>query len=625
MQYRPEVDGLRAVAVLPVILFHAGFSAFSGGFVGVDVFFVISGYLITTILIEDIENKRFSIVNFYERRARRILPVLFFVILACIPFAWAWMMPSQLQDFSKSLIGVSLFASNIFFWRESGYFAAAAEEKPLLHTWSLAVEEQYYLLFPIFLLFAWRFGKDRVFWTIVVFSGLSLALSEWGWRNAPSASFYLLPTRAWELLAGSIAAFIVKKHGVKSNNLVALTGFFAILVSIFVYDKNTPFPSLYALAPVVGVVLIILFSDKKTFVAKLLSTKVFVGIGLVSYSAYLWHQPLFAFARIKSLGEPSMFLMGALSVLSLILAVLSWKYVEQPFRNRQLIRRKLIFSLSGLGFLAVAILGLFFPSVSNYRFSDYQLSIISDGEQNREVMKNEAYDRYGCFFDHSQSASLLIENQCVKESEEGRIVLFGDSEAAHYFDGFAIHDIEVMQFTGTSCRAIGYEGNSERCSDFLSIFFSSVVPVFTEQDLIIVSSNWWNTHRRIGDESFKKALNDTLSRLKSSGAEILLLTNTPDFVRDPYAQFAMQDNLSQGMVYLPVRDIWKSDEIIIEVAAEMDVEVFNVASLFCKNAEVCLFKDEVDYLFFDSGHLSYHGSEFVASVLASEFGWFERN
>ena len=175
LKYRAEIDGLRALAVIPVILFHAGFELFSGGFVGVDVFFVISGYLITTILIEDIEKNRFSLTSFYERRARRILPALFFVMFICIPFAWMWMLPSQMKDFSQSLIAVSFFASNILFWRESGYFDAAAEEKPLLHTWSLAVEEQYYVLFPIFLFFAWRYGKNKVFWMIVVFAVLSLA------------------------------------------------------------------------------------------------------------------------------------------------------------------------------------------------------------------------------------------------------------------------------------------------------------------------------------------------------------------------------------------------------------------------------------------------------------------
>lgn len=159
MNYRREIDGLRALAVLPVILFHAGFETFSGGFVGVDVFFVISGYLITTIILSELEQGKFSIANFYERRARRILPALFFVLLVCIPFAWFWLLPSDMIDFSKSLVAVSVFASNIMFWRESGYFDTAAELKPLLHTWSLAVEEQYYVFFPLFLILFWKLGK----------------------------------------------------------------------------------------------------------------------------------------------------------------------------------------------------------------------------------------------------------------------------------------------------------------------------------------------------------------------------------------------------------------------------------------------------------------------------------
>lgn len=159
MKYRAEIDGLRAVAILPVILFHAGFSLFSGGVIGVDVFFVISGYLITSIITEEIHNKQFSFLHFYERRARRIMPALFLVMIVCIPFAWYWMLPNQMNNFSKSLIAVSLFSSNIFFWRESGYFAAISEEIPLLHTWSLAVDEQYYALFPIFIFLTWRFGK----------------------------------------------------------------------------------------------------------------------------------------------------------------------------------------------------------------------------------------------------------------------------------------------------------------------------------------------------------------------------------------------------------------------------------------------------------------------------------
>lgn len=174
MQYRSEVDGLRALAVLPVILFHAGFPIFSGGFVGVDVFFVISGYLITSILIEDLERGSFNLLNFYERRARRILPALFLIVFVSIPFAWFFMPQSQLKDFSNSLIAVSFFVSNFLFWRESGYFDTIVDEKPLLHTWSLAVEEQFYIVFPVLLFFLWGFGKKRAIWVISILAFISL-------------------------------------------------------------------------------------------------------------------------------------------------------------------------------------------------------------------------------------------------------------------------------------------------------------------------------------------------------------------------------------------------------------------------------------------------------------------
>ena len=356
MKYRPEIDGLRAVAVLPVIFFHAGSGLFSGGFVGVDVFFVISGYLITSLLLEDIMDGRFSLTDFYERRARRILPALFLVMLVCLPFAWAWMLPSQLLDFSNSLMAVSLFVSNIFFWRESDYFAPAAEEKPLLHTWSLAVVEQYYLLFPLFVLLAWRKGRNVAFWMVFALALASFALSEWASRHEATANFYLSITRAWEILAGSLAAFIVAKRGVLANNFLATAGLAAVLISIFAYDKSTPSPSAYALLPVGGVVLIILYARSGTLAAKLLSLKPLVAVGLISYSAYLWHQPLFAFARLKADHTPAPVVFLVLSVAAMGLAFLSWKYVEKPFRHIQ--NKRLILSLSAIGILGFTLLGL---------------------------------------------------------------------------------------------------------------------------------------------------------------------------------------------------------------------------------------------------------------------------
>jgi len=354
MKYRAEIDGLRALAVVPVMLFHAGFALFSGGFVGVDVFFVISGYLITTILIEDLENQRFSLVNFYERRARRILPALFFVMLVCIPFAWMWMLPDPLENFGQSLVAATLSANNVLLYLTSGYWGLASEFKPLLHTWSLVVEEQYYVFFPLLLLLTWRFGKGIVLLSIIIIASVSLALSEWLSRENPEAAFFLIHTRAWELLAGSICAFVVQRRGVQKNNPLALLGLAAIIFAIFFYDETTPFPGVYALVPVLGVVLVVLYADNKTLAAKFLSTKGFVGIGLVSYSAYLWHQPLFAFSKIHQQTEPSLLLNAVLIFATFLLSFASWKYIEKPFRNKSMINAKvflLIIAISALGLL----------------------------------------------------------------------------------------------------------------------------------------------------------------------------------------------------------------------------------------------------------------------------------
>ena len=461
MKYRAEIDGLRALAIVPVILFHAGFEIFSGGFVGVDVFFVISGYLITTILIEDIENKRFSIVNFYERRARRILPALFFVMLVCIPLAWMWMLPSQMKDFSQSLVAVSLFASNILFWQESGYFDAAAEEKPLLHTWSLAVEEQYYVLFPIFLISAWRFGKNRVFWMIVVMAASSLMLSEWGWRNQATANFYLAPTRAWELFAGSLAAFIVQKQGVQKNDLLALVGLAAIIFSIFFYDETTPFPSVYALVPVLGVVMLVLYADKTTFAAKLLSTKGFVGIGLISYSAYLWHQPLIAFAKIKLIDEPNKLIMASLTLSSLVMGYLGWKFVESPFRKAGAIARKKVFILALLGSTIFCLVGLFGHFSNGYASYRANLAFVANEDNVRKVFekRQEAIRSGICHFNgrgRYGNIDEFIKNWNCIDGDEGLIrsgiLITGDSHSADKAVALRLNGFDSYQIGGGSCQ-----------------------------------------------------------------------------------------------------------------------------------------------------------------------------
>lgn len=354
MVYRAEIDGLRAIALIPVVLFHAGFEWFSGGYVGVDVFFVISGYLITSIILHEKESGNFSFAHFYERRARRILPALFFIMLVCIPFAWLLLLPHELIDFGKSLMATALFSSNILFWLESDYFAADAELIPLIHTWSLAIEEQFYLFFPLIMIFFWALGKRRLFWILSIIAIVSFALSEWGWRHFPEANFYLLPSRAWELMIGALIAFYLSQNKQAKGyigELGSIVGLSLILLAVFFLDKTHPFPSLYALSPVIGTALVILFTHRETLVYRLLSGKALIFIGLISYSAYLWHQPLFVFTRLYLIEEPEPWLMGLLSILAIVLAYFSWRFIEAPFRDKRRFTQKQIFLFGFLGSL----------------------------------------------------------------------------------------------------------------------------------------------------------------------------------------------------------------------------------------------------------------------------------
>lgn len=363
MNYRPEIDGLRALAVVPVILFHAGFPAFSGGFIGVDIFFVISGYLITTILLGEFNKGTFTLKGFYERRARRILPVLFFILGVTFIAGFFILLPQDMKGFSGSLLATATFWSNIYFWQKSGYFGGAAEMKPLLHTWSLGVEEQYYIFFPVFLMFAWKFGYRKILVMLAALFVISLAGGHLGGLNKSMGAFFLLPTRCWELLIGIFAAFYLARPDVKNfsqniNNALGLLGLTMICAPVFLFDKETIVPGLPLLLPTLGAALIILFAKTGTIPARLLSFKPVVWIGLISYSAYLWHQPLLALARHYEDHSLTNTLALTLCAATFVLAALSWRYVEQPFRRKDYLTRKHIFKYSLIGILIFSALGL---------------------------------------------------------------------------------------------------------------------------------------------------------------------------------------------------------------------------------------------------------------------------
>lgn len=557
LKYRAEIDGLRALAVFPVVLFHAGFDSFSGGFVGVDVFFVISGYLITNLLLKDLEDRNFSLIDFYERRARRILPALFLVCLVCLPFALIWLMPQDLKDFSKSLLAVATFSSNILFWRESGYFATASELKPLIHTWSLAVEEQFYILFPLLLLFLSRFRKKRIQASFIIFFALSLSISIYFTPKNPWAAFYLLPSRVWELLLGSIFAAYLRKYHLQIDRkwaeLGGVMGLFLIAFSIFSFDGNTKFPGVAAVFPCLGTVLIILFAQGETLVRKLLSIRPLVFIGLLSYSFYLWHQPIFAFARHRSIFELDTFSYMGLIAVSLVLSYFSWRFVEQPFRKKTFLQRTSLLRISACVLSSLFIIGLagfFFSSntgavkaLQATLGNEHRANFIEVYERSHEVKENRSFS--DCFLTHEDIQGIKV-GDVLKNCKSNEVsILLGDSHARDVF--YALGNSHQSYGTWISFAEGGCRPFTTQpvCQEYYKKLLKWINT--NQRNIRVLYYHQWGRHFLNSDFSInRKAVDSTFSYLgeiQSSGVEVVFLgpRHGPDLTR-PQVWFSLCDD-----------------------------------------------------------------------------------
>ena len=445
LTYRPEIDGLRAIAVGAVILYHAqitifGHQPFKGGFIGVDIFFVISGYLITSIILKElVTTGSFSFKHFYERRVRRILPALLFVMLVSLPFAWIILLPNSLIDFSKSILYSLVFSSN-FYFHYSGQEYAAADGllKPFLHTWSLSVEEQYYILFPIVLLFTFKYFRKYLIHILILGFIISLGLAEWTSRNYPSASFYFLHTRIWELLAGSILAYFEINNGYRSKNrilnlILPFIGLILIGHSIFIFNDEMFHPSFYTLSPIIGVCLIIWFSHKDELITKILSSKLFVGIGLISYSLYLWHYPIFSFYRSYSLGKgldlfANPFYEKLIIILFLIIvSIFTYFFVEKIFRSKNLSLKNLFQFIVLNNILILVFIGFSFKT-DGLKFR------IPENLRNNITYNNVYSKLYRICFAKFNYKSMEF---CEQKDFKKNIYLVGDSRS-----GYLLNDLK---------------------------------------------------------------------------------------------------------------------------------------------------------------------------------------
>lgn len=466
MDYRKEIDGLRALAVLPVVLYHAGAKSISGGFLGVDVFFVISGYLITSIIVNDLNQKKFSIATFYEKRARRILPALTLIMTVVIIMGAIFLSPKDLKDLSQSLFATIFFVSNIYFYMSSGYFSVGSDELPLLHTWSLAVEEQYYIIFPLLLMFLWKKGLSTkaIIYTVSAIAVLSFVASYFIVTLDTSANFYLLSSRAWELLAGALLALNYKyfdNSRQKIKEVISTIGLVLLLLCYAFFSNKLPHPSWPTLFPVLATFCILAYS-RNTFVGRLLSTNILVYFGAISYSLYLWHQPVFAFVRIKGIEEFSLLLSLSLVLLTIALSHFTLKYIETPFRNRQFLDSRSIYKLSISCIVIFGVLGLagHFTEGVKARFDesiDFDSISISP-------------KRYQC---HTSGIDYLTPQQaCNFFDEKPSVAVLGDSHGVElsYMLGHYLkkHKRSLLQLTFSGCPpAINFDTTTPGCKKWL--------------------------------------------------------------------------------------------------------------------------------------------------------------
>jgi len=499
MKHRPDIDGLRAIAVLSVVFYHAGVSWLPGGFAGVDIFFVISGYLITRILLDSAVAGQFFILDFYVRRARRILPALYGVLGVTLLTGLLVMLPLELVELSESLVATTLFSSNILFWQRSGYFDTVAELKPLLHTWSLAVEEQFYVLWPLLLLlFSGRGWNLRGL--LLVLLGLSFALSCWWVIERPVAAFYLLPGRSWEMLVGAwlvtLKPRVVERP--RFDNALSLVGLMLVVASVLLLGKADPFPGWNALYPCLGAALLIVAGEQSVASRFLLSWRPLVWVGLISYSLYLWHWPLLVFVRVMNMGRLPVMQATYAVLLSLLMAGLSWKFVEAPFRkagpDARPVRTLAKFGFGGLVLLCCAAFVVHLQGIPDR----VPVRVIAAQDAAKDV--NPA--RAACHLP-MEPVRVADLGRCVTArahgTESATIAIWGDSHAEAITPGVADApgplERQLLQMTKTSCPPLlGAEVVRGRrvyqeCTDFNREAFN-ILRSRTDITAVVLSARW---------------------------------------------------------------------------------------------------------------------------------------
>lgn len=652
MKYRPEIDGLRAIAVLAVFFYHLKITAFSGGYVGVDVFFVISGYLITSILQKDLDKKSFSITKFYDRRFRRIMPALYFVLAVATLICWVLFMHQEMKLYCKSLLSTMFFYSNFQFWNEAGYFDMDSEIKPLLHTWSLAIEEQFYVVFPTFLYLIERYlhSKKKIILGVILFLSLGLNISQT--QTSLDKAFYFTPGRVWELLLGSLLALnAFPKFKTKAwNEFASLVGMLMVGIGIFVFTEETKFPGLNALIPCLGTALMIhgTGSEKfKTTMDRFLSTSPMTGAGKISYSLYLWHWPLIVFAKYAFMRELGLWDQLGIFFAATITAYFSWKMIEQPFRTK-----KGIFENSKKWGFALIVLTIILSGFAYIGMKNgYKVRFSSEVEKYSKGALDTNLDRKNC---HSISIERIKKHDLCKlgkEKSKPDFIVWGDSYADAMMPGLK-QEAEKKNTYGwfvssSGCAPLLGDKQGESKSAICETFNREMVKIVRElkiQNVLLISA--WRPKAEPSSEmqgqvdqqslkldpkrnqSFIQKYGKVLQVLKESGAHIWIVHKIPkpDFNVPSYlARYEFQKK-EKSKLKIPYQkfgiDYQLTSQMISELEKYSHFGIIDPSKILCSDIS-CDIEKNGDPLYYDHHHLSATGAKYVMPAFDGFFNEVE--
>lgn len=621
--YRRDVDGLRGIAVLAVIAFHAFPNFLPGGFAGVDIFFVISGFLISGILFRNLRENRFSYASFYARRIRRIFPALILVLVPCLIFGWL-LTPMDFRQIGLHVASAAGFVANFAFWREAGYFDASAETKPLLHLWSLGIEEQFYIFWPLFLTIAWR-RKLNFLVLILIIAASSFALNIHLVLSNPDAAFYSPLARFWELMLGGLLAYLAlhRPESLPRGAWVSTTGAVLLALGFLLLDRDRNFPGWWALLPTLGAFLLISAGPENWLNRLILGSRALTSTGLISYPLYLWHWPvLYAIRRLflyRITGLPATgILLGALLV-SFVLSWLTYRFVETPIRFGKFKSKAVAPLVSFMILVAVAGLVTFQTNGFAFRFSPEIMRVLAMDYRSHA---QKSY-RYGtCFLGIAQGPSEF--GNCTDRSSSPHpetILLWGDSFAAHLYPGLRARltpTVQLTQFTASGCAPVNTTWGKDHphCSEVNRFVLDYIAR--THPDRIILSSAWSEFDWRL--------IGETIARLHSLGVKrIELIGPVPSWSSGlPVSLFKYEKSRPAGGSPLPrrmsfglVSNTKEIDQEMARMANVWGVAYFSPYRVLCNN-EGCLtiLGDSPDTLTaWDTGHLTEASSIYVVAQL----------